>query len=84
MLPAGKVADIVTEGKAEVKSKKGNTISKNASKDDPAVVIERSGVSTRIITPDPSTPIYRSSGLQTIDPSSIAIAPSMHADCVLE
>ncbi|KAK6910624.1 hypothetical protein V866_000469 [Kwoniella sp. B9012] len=41
--PSGKVADIVEEGKAEVKSNKGNTISKNASEDDPAVVIERSG-----------------------------------------
>lgn len=35
----------MTEGKAEVESKKGNTISKNASEDDPAIVIERSGVS---------------------------------------
>ncbi|WVF72685.1 hypothetical protein IAT40_007503 [Kwoniella sp. CBS 6097] len=41
--PSGKVAEIVEEGKAEVKSNKGNTISKNASEDDPAVVIERSG-----------------------------------------
>ncbi|WVW85744.1 hypothetical protein I302_107782 [Kwoniella bestiolae CBS 10118] len=41
--PSGKVADIVESGKAEVKSNKGNTISKNASEDDPAVVIERSG-----------------------------------------
>jgi len=39
------VADIVTEGKGEVTSKKGNVISKNASEDDPAVVIERDGVS---------------------------------------
>jgi hypothetical protein len=43
--PEGKVADIVTEGKAQVTSKKGNVISKNASEDDPAVVIERDGVS---------------------------------------
>ena len=42
---AGTVADI-KEGKAEVKSKKGNTISKNGTEDDPAVVIEREGVST--------------------------------------
>ncbi|WWC63181.1 uncharacterized protein I303_105781 [Kwoniella dejecticola CBS 10117] len=41
--PSGKVAEVVEEGKAEVESKKGNTISKNASEDDPAVVIERSG-----------------------------------------
>jgi hypothetical protein len=41
---AGTVADI-KEGKAEVKSKKGNTISKNGTEDDPAVVIEREGVS---------------------------------------
>lgn len=44
-VPAGKVADIVTEGEAKVTSKKGNEIKKNASEDDPAVVIERSGVS---------------------------------------
>ena len=43
----GKVGEIVTEGKAEVKSNKGNTISKNASEDNPAVKIERSGVSWR-------------------------------------
>lgn len=42
---AGKVADIVTEGEAKVESKKGNEIKKNASEEDPAVVIERSGVS---------------------------------------
>ncbi|WWC71677.1 uncharacterized protein I206_105635 [Kwoniella pini CBS 10737] len=41
--PSGKVSDIIEEGKAEVKSKKGNTISKNSSKDDPAIIIERSG-----------------------------------------
>lgn len=41
---AGTVAD-VKEGKAEVKSKKGNTISKNGTEEDPAVVIEREGVS---------------------------------------
>ncbi|KAK1927017.1 hypothetical protein DB88DRAFT_507122 [Papiliotrema laurentii] len=41
--PEGTVADIVTEGKGEVTSKKGNVISKNASEDDPAVVIERDG-----------------------------------------
>jgi hypothetical protein len=41
---AGKGADIVTEGEAKVESKKGNEIKKNASEDDPAVVIERSGV----------------------------------------
>lgn len=44
---AGTVADI-KEGKAEVKSKKGNTISKNGTEDDPAVVIEREGVSSSI------------------------------------
>jgi len=41
---AGKVADVVP-GKAEVTSKKGNVISKNGTEDDPAVVIERPGVS---------------------------------------
>lgn len=39
---AGKVAEVVEEGQAEVKSNRGNTIHKNASKDDPAVKIERS------------------------------------------
>ncbi|RXK40209.1 hypothetical protein M231_02483 [Tremella mesenterica] len=42
--PSGKVAE-VKEGRAEVTSNKGNTISKNGTKEDPAVVIERSGVS---------------------------------------
>jgi hypothetical protein len=41
---AGTVAE-VKAGKAEVESKKGNKISKNGTEDDPAVVIERSGVS---------------------------------------
>jgi hypothetical protein len=43
-LTAGTVAE-VKAGKAEVESKKGNKISKNGTEDDPAVVIERSGVS---------------------------------------
>lgn len=41
---AGKVAEI-KEGRAEVISNKGNTIGKNGTAEDPAVVIERSGVS---------------------------------------
>ncbi|EIW67376.1 hypothetical protein TREMEDRAFT_64628 [Tremella mesenterica DSM 1558] len=41
--PSGKVAE-VKEGRAEVTSNKGNTISKNGTKEDPAVVIERSGL----------------------------------------
>ena len=41
---AGKVAEIKAE-KAEVTSNKGNVISKNGTEEDPAVVIERSGVS---------------------------------------
>ncbi|TCD67837.1 hypothetical protein EIP91_011899 [Steccherinum ochraceum] len=42
--PSGKVAEIVTEGKAEVTSNKGNTIHKNArGEDDPAVKITRKG-----------------------------------------
>lgn len=41
---AGKVADIVA-GEATVTSKKGNEIKKKGTEDDPAVVIERSGVS---------------------------------------
>ncbi|KAL7423459.1 hypothetical protein Q5752_001039 [Cryptotrichosporon argae] len=40
--PSGKVAEIV-EGRAEVQSNRGNTIAKNGTADDPAVVIERSG-----------------------------------------
>ncbi|GHJ85576.1 hypothetical protein NliqN6_1978 [Naganishia liquefaciens] len=40
--PSGKVAE-VKEERAEVKSNKGNTIAKNGTPEDPAVVIERSG-----------------------------------------
>jgi len=40
---SGKVADIVTEGKAEVTSNKGNTVTRNARDGDPAVKITRSG-----------------------------------------
>ncbi|CAL1702908.1 unnamed protein product [Somion occarium] len=39
----GKVAEIIEEGKAEVKSNKGNTITRNAREGDPAVKISRSG-----------------------------------------
>lgn len=49
------MADIVTEGEAKVESKKGNEIKKNASEDDPAVVIERSGVSAAFIEDHTST-----------------------------
>ena len=41
--PGGKVAEKKTEGEIAIKSKRGNTIKKNASKDDPAIHIERSG-----------------------------------------
>lgn len=41
--PGGTVAEIAKEGDLEIKSNKGNTIKKNASADDPAVHIERSG-----------------------------------------
>lgn len=37
--PSGTVKEVKDDG-AEVKTKKGNTISKDGSKDDPAVVIE--------------------------------------------
>ncbi|KAH8105113.1 hypothetical protein BXZ70DRAFT_1061738 [Cristinia sonorae] len=41
---SGKIADIVTEGKAEVTSQKGNTVARNArGEDDPAVKITRDG-----------------------------------------
>ncbi len=40
----GEVAEI-KEGRAEVTSSKGNTIGKNGTEEDPAVVIERPGVS---------------------------------------
>ena len=46
-MTAGEVAE-VKEGKAEVTSKKGNTVSRNGKEGDPAVVIERSGVSCMI------------------------------------
>ncbi|KZT01993.1 uncharacterized protein LAESUDRAFT_444825 [Laetiporus sulphureus 93-53] len=42
--PTGTVSEVVTEGKAEVVSNKGNTVSRNArGADDPAVKISRSG-----------------------------------------
>jgi len=41
--PSGTVAEVVTEGKAEVTSNKGNTVTRNAREGDPAVVITRSG-----------------------------------------
>ncbi|KAJ3718433.1 hypothetical protein C8R42DRAFT_703846 [Lentinula raphanica] len=42
--PTGKVDEIVTDGKAEVTSNKGNTVTRNArGKDDPAVKISRQG-----------------------------------------
>jgi hypothetical protein len=44
MRPAGKVAEVVA-GEATVTSKKGNEIKKKGTEEDPAVVIERSGVS---------------------------------------
>jgi len=41
---SGTVAEIVEEGKAEVTSNKGNTVSRNArGEEDPAVKIERKG-----------------------------------------
>ncbi|KAH9895658.1 hypothetical protein C8Q73DRAFT_445525 [Cubamyces lactineus] len=39
----GDVAEIVEEGKAEVTSNKGNTVTRNARKGDPAVKITREG-----------------------------------------
>ncbi|KAI0719923.1 hypothetical protein C8Q72DRAFT_788531 [Fomitopsis betulina] len=39
----GKVAEIVEEGKAQVTSNKGNTITRNARDGDPAVKIARKG-----------------------------------------
>ncbi|KAF8644882.1 hypothetical protein AX16_008219 [Volvariella volvacea WC 439] len=41
--PSEKVAEVVKEGKAQVKSDKGNTITRNARKGDPAVKISREG-----------------------------------------
>jgi len=41
--PGGTVAEKKTEGEIAIQSKKGNTIKKNASKDNPAVHISRSG-----------------------------------------
>lgn len=37
------MAEVAEKGDIEIKSKKGNTIKKNASPDDPAVHIERPG-----------------------------------------
>jgi len=39
----GKVAEIVEEGKAQVTSNKGNTVTRNARDGDPAVKIARKG-----------------------------------------
>jgi len=41
--PSGEVAEVVTEGKAEVTSNKGNTVTRNAREGDPAIVITRPG-----------------------------------------
>ncbi|EIW74206.1 hypothetical protein CONPUDRAFT_160253 [Coniophora puteana RWD-64-598 SS2] len=41
--PSGKVDEIVEEGKAQVTSNKGNTVSRNARDGDPAVKIKRDG-----------------------------------------
>ncbi|GAP85108.1 putative hmg-i hmg-y DNA-binding conserved site protein [Rosellinia necatrix] len=41
--PAGTVAETKDEGEIAIQSKRGNTIKKNASPDDPAVHVERSG-----------------------------------------
>ncbi|KDQ49762.1 hypothetical protein JAAARDRAFT_200594 [Jaapia argillacea MUCL 33604] len=41
--PSGKVAEIVEEGKAQVTSNKGNTVTRNAREGDPAVKISRNG-----------------------------------------
>ncbi|EIM84734.1 uncharacterized protein STEHIDRAFT_158450 [Stereum hirsutum FP-91666 SS1] len=40
---SGKVAEIAEEGKAQVTSNKGNTITRNAKEGDPAVKISRDG-----------------------------------------
>ncbi|KAF8663694.1 hypothetical protein AX16_000869 [Volvariella volvacea WC 439] len=41
--PSGKVSEVVEEGKAQVKSNKGNTISRKAREGDPAVKVSRDG-----------------------------------------
>ncbi|KIJ62445.1 hypothetical protein HYDPIDRAFT_114564 [Hydnomerulius pinastri MD-312] len=41
--PTGKVAEVVEEGKAEVTSNKGNTVTRIAKEGDPAVKISRKG-----------------------------------------
>jgi Hypervirulence associated proteins TUDOR domain len=41
--PSGKVAETKTEGEVAIKSKRGNTIKKNASPSNPAVHVSRSG-----------------------------------------
>ena len=43
----GEVAE-VKEGRAEVTSNKGNTVGKNGTTEDPAVVIERPGVGCHV------------------------------------
>ncbi|KAF2023869.1 hypothetical protein EK21DRAFT_15740, partial [Setomelanomma holmii] len=41
--PGGKVAEVKEQGEIAIESNRGNTIKKNASPDNPAVHIERSG-----------------------------------------
>ena len=41
--PGGEVAEVKDQGEIAIESKKGNTIKKNASPDNPAVHVERSG-----------------------------------------
>ncbi|KAH7910084.1 hypothetical protein BJ138DRAFT_1153766 [Hygrophoropsis aurantiaca] len=41
--PSGTVEEIVEKGKAQVTSKKGNTVTRIAKEDDPAVKISRPG-----------------------------------------
>lgn len=48
--PSGTVKDVKDDG-AEVKTKKGSTISKDGSKEDPAVVIETQNGNVRAVPP---------------------------------
>lgn len=74
-LAAGKVAE-VKEGTAEVKSNKGNVIKKHGDAENPAVVIEREGVSVprghagsraRKLTPAQNNVVKKASELNEVD-----------------
>lgn len=64
--PSGTVAETKTEGEIAIKSKRGNTIKKNASPSNPAVHVSRSG----------NDVVKRASELQVDEKASGSVAPN--------